>query len=307
MATTDAMLQKIFEGQEAFTSRITSDMAELKKDMADFKKVADRMERVEETVSRYRDELKDLLERVGKLEMQGGSANSHASTASRFWPTVVPTSDAGEPAFKGRRASCLPPERSGDRGPCKFWVMGFPRPLLQVQLRRFLREALSARLPEGMCNAASIQAGNLKQVASISFAGEHHANHFIEMCQVSEIVYEGARLSVKPDRSAEHRRVGKFTGTLWTLVKDHLTKTGKMHEHMHIGSQGPKGLFFVADQTENKERVYGRVRYKLDDSGHDEYTSDFEEWGRLDISHQLVDSFLSQAKLAAASFAPFAR
>ena len=119
-------------------------------------------------------------------------------------------------------------------------------------------------------------------------------------------MYEGTKLSVKPDRSVEHRRVGKFTGKLWTLVKERLTTTGKMHEHMQIGSQGPKGLF-VADQTENKEHVYGLVRYHLDGSGYVQYTSDYEEWGKLDISQQLADSFLSQAKLAAASFAPFAR
>jgi len=126
--------------------------------------------------------------------------------------------------------------------PQVVWILGFPRELLATRLKKFANEVM-AGVSVDMDKHAVVKSYNLENKCSISFDSVFMAHRFLDYCRENDIMYEGTKLRVRPDRSADARQRNRILGGLWSELATKIDLTKRA-----IGQNGPKGKVFVSEK-----------------------------------------------------------
>ena len=175
-----------------------------------------------------------------------GSAIPGFNKRMRFEPSATFSSGARN------RASSAP---GSSVNPNKVWVAGFPRPLLGMMLRTFLKDVVSAHMGSAMASQCDIDCRNGKKFGTIEFPSRIAANTFLDAVSGGSVKWTDPRdksqhtIRLRKDKTAEQRDMGKLTSKLWTKTKALFEDKGTWQRGFSMGTMNSTE-FFASDSAD---------------------------------------------------------
>jgi hypothetical protein len=201
-------------------------------------------------------------------------ADSVASKRQRGWEPVHNVFSAGAASSSGYgHNSPAPPVvvANGAQDLRKVWFMGFPEELLSTALRKFTKAAIDERCGDGFADLCEIQCGNTKRFCSARFPTDAMARSFIERCGDQPLVYKNKNgvstvVRAKGDKSQDQRKMGQFTGHLWSASFNLISAAGKWVGKTRLGTQGAKGCLWVVNE-DSEDTIFKLFNYGSNTDG----------------------------------------
>jgi len=134
--------------------------------------------------------------------------------------------------------------------PCKLWISGFRRKVVEAVQKRMGEQILSF-LPAACCDGSSLSTRRLSSAFSISFRSAAAAADALNIIKGKSLKWadpkskELLHMRVKRDRSQQSRRQARVLGLLWTSVEAKLRELGKWAPDYVMQSSGPGGVLFI--------------------------------------------------------------
>jgi len=150
------------------------------------------------------------------------------------------------------RSQSAPPTAAPGVNPCRVWASGFPRKLLETQLKGHA-EIAKTNMPEAMSRVVAIKAYNLSKSYSMEFPNSTAAADFVANMRTKACTWvdpktnDTYQIKFRADRTFETRRTIRILGKLWSDVEAKLKENGKWDGKLTIGSTGPRGVLFLSD------------------------------------------------------------
>ncbi len=269
------------------------------------------LQQLQEGWQKHEKSLIDLRELLNKLEARVGGIESGAiSSASTAGPASNASSDIGDSSQSGRRVRRRAESSEPDHrmtaardptahNPCRVWVSGYKRGMLQRFLLMEGKRLISAVLPTGFREQTAVRAGNMRANFSITLESPWGANQFLANFGTLDIVYadkltgETHTLNPRAGRSPENRQIGKLLSYFFSKVQFHMVQAKIWKDSHSLHKTGMRGQLVLVDNATEATATLFTAKI---DGGDINIVANLMSCASILITPEIAEQYITSAK-----------
>ena len=212
-----------------------------------------RVKAVEESSARHEAAIADIRKILEDLQRnQSTRAASSAPPASSTSSSSVFASTPGST----KRYKIGSPREDMDEGAYRknvAWVRGFQHPLIRSFLVDYGKKLLQDYTPSLVRDSCKIKADNVRKFFTIEFPDESSCRNFLERTRDADLTFidpretAPAKITVRPDQSASHLRMGQACGRMYSSLATFLKDCSEWPKTAKLGVNKARGLLYGYD------------------------------------------------------------